>query len=197
MQADRDSLQKHYSALSDEALLEIDPSDLTETARHCYAAEIKSRGLNSTPDKGRDRSSRDETPDWLDEAAVAFSAMAHPGTGSAAESDDARRVLEAAGIPCFVEIREVSQEEEPARRQESEWRVMVPGNLNMHAASILERDIFNEDFEAEWKAHLELLSDDEVLAMSPEAVFCGLYDRIERATRAYREELVRRELKAE
>ena len=40
---------------------------------------------------------------------------------------------------------------------------MVPGNLNQRATSILERDIFNPEFEAEWKTHLEMLSDEERL----------------------------------
>ena len=61
----------------------------------------------------------------------------------------------------------------------------MPGNLNLLAASVLDRDIFNEDFEAEWRTHLETLSDAEVLNLSPEAVFCGLFDRIERVNRVY------------
>ena len=69
---------------------------------------------------------------------------------------------------------------------------MVPGNLNQRATSILERDIFNAEFEAEWKTHLEMLSDEEVYAMDPKAAFCGLFDRVERVTRVFDEEIARR-----
>jgi len=33
--------------------------------------------------------------------------------------------------------------------------------------------------------------------MSPEAAFCGLFDRVERVTKAYDEEIARRGLRAE
>jgi hypothetical protein len=89
-------------------------------------------------------------------------------------------------------------EEKPAESAVTEpmheWRLRVPGNLNFQATSILERDIFNADFEAEWKAHLEMLSDQEVRAMSPQVVFCGLFDRVERVIRVWNEELQRRRL---
>ena len=71
---------------------------------------------------------------------------------------------------------------------------MVPGNLNLRAASVLERDIYNQEFEANWKAHLEELSDEEVLSLTPQTVFCGLFDRIERVTKVYDEEIARRGL---
>jgi hypothetical protein len=70
---------------------------------------------------------------------------------------------------------------------------MVPGDLNLRATSVLERDIFNTDFEAEWKTHLEMLSDEDVRAMDPREVFCGLFDRVERVTRSYEEEIARRD----
>ena len=71
---------------------------------------------------------------------------------------------------------------------------MVPGNFNLQATSTLERDLFNQEFETGWKTYLEVLSDEELLAVSPETVLCGLYDRIERVTRAYEEEVARRRL---
>jgi hypothetical protein len=60
----------------------------------------------------------------------------------------------------------------------------------------LDSDIFNAEFEAGWRTHLEVLSDQEVRAMNPQVVFCGLFDRMERVTRAYSEELSRRGLKS-
>jgi len=71
---------------------------------------------------------------------------------------------------------------------------VVPGNFNMQATSTLERDLFNQEFEAGWKGYLEVLSDDELLEGSPETILCGLFDRIERVTKAYEEEVARRGL---
>ena len=74
------------------------------------------------------------------------------------------------------------------------WRVLVPGKLIHRATSVIDRDIFNAEFEAQWKAHLEMLSDEELHVMEPQYAFCGLYDRLERINRAYDEELQRRGL---
>jgi ABC-type Fe3+-hydroxamate transport system substrate-binding protein len=71
----------------------------------------------------------------------------------------------------------------------------VPGNLNLRATSVLERDIFNQEFEGTWQAHLETLSDAELRQMNPEVVFCGLFDKVERVNRVYEDELARRKLK--
>jgi hypothetical protein len=73
-----------------------------------------------------------------------------------------------------------------------EWHLLAPLQLNFTAASVLERDLFNEDFEAEWKIHLETLSDEEVRAMDPQKAFCGLFDRIKCVTRVYENEIARR-----
>jgi hypothetical protein len=61
----------------------------------------------------------------------------------------------------------------------------------------LERDIFNAEFEAEWKTHLEALSDEEHDAMTPQSAFCGLFDRVDRVTKAYDREIARRGLRPE
>ena len=41
-----DDLRKHLTLLSDEALLEVPPEELTETAKAVYDAELQSRGLH-------------------------------------------------------------------------------------------------------------------------------------------------------
>jgi hypothetical protein len=65
----------------------------------------------------------------------------------------------------------------------------------MLATSVLDRDVFNEEFESLWKTHLEMLTDQELSEADPREVFCGLFDRIERVIGAYRDELARRGLK--
>src|SRR5579859_4712655 len=124
-------------------------------------------------------------PEWLEDASEAFSIDSRVASDAGADADEARIVLEAAGIPAYVEFCEdPSDDGSPA---EHRWRVLVPGKLNLRAASILDRDIFNAQFEETWKAHLEMLSDEELSEAEPRAVFCGLFDQIERATRAYEE----------
>ena len=73
---------------------------------------------------------------------------------------------------------------------------MIPGNVNWQAASILQRDLFNPRFESDLKTHLGTLTDEELRAVTPEAAFCGLFDRVERVKRAYAEEFARRGMKS-
>jgi hypothetical protein len=75
-------------------------------------------------------------------------------------------------------------------------RVLVPGSLNLRVTSILDRDIFKPEFEAEWKTHLETLSDEELRGMNPQVAFCGLFDRVERATKGYNAEIASRRSKS-
>jgi hypothetical protein len=184
-------LREHYASLSDEALLNIDRADLVETAQRCYDDEVARRraaGHDTEPLGAGDK------PDWLDDASEVFSRVDRPGALPADDIADARDALEAEGIPCYLDLAELPQVEQAPNPPTHVWRVMVPGNLNLRATSVLDRDLFNADFEAEWKTLLETLSDDEVIEMNPELVFCGLFDRIERVTRAYDAEIARRKL---
>jgi len=138
-----------------------------------------------------------EEPDWLPDAAEVFSGYARPGELPAADVADARDALEAAGIPCHVEVVEEAEEARASPTVMNRLRLLVPGQLNFRAIGILDRDIFNQDFEADWRAHLEQLSDEELREMKPKDVFCGLFDRIERVNRAYGDEVTRRQLKSQ
>jgi hypothetical protein len=203
MPVDLEYLRRHYASLSDEALLEIDRSDLVEAARKCYDEERARRkplGVTKPLDQTADLESRlpggDEKPEWLDEASEVFSQVDRAGAVPAPDIANARDVLEAAGIPCYLDIAVPPEEQPPPPQATRLWRLMVPGNLNQRATSVLERDIFNADFEAEWKTHLEMLSDEELHAMDPKVAFCGLFDRVERVTRAFDEEIARRQSKS-
>lgn len=214
MQLDPEFLRQHYALLSDEALLVVDRTELVELAQKILDEELGRRELAQPRDSRRRPQSQasparpdlpeseaeeddepaaaGEKPGWLDEAAEVYVRSDFPGAAIAADAANARDVLEAAGIPCYLELSDLSPEENVSPGPKRQWRLMVPGELNLQAASILDRDIFNAEFEAEWKTHLEALSDDDLRAMSPEVVFCGLFDRIERANRVYDEELARR-----
>jgi hypothetical protein len=221
MQVDPDYLRNRYSSLSDHALLAIDRSDLVEIAQNCYDAEVKRRGLalpsgvrraagpHAVPRRsdnpsgkqvkvGRKPPDTGDRPAWLDEGAEVHSVDVGPGTGAADAAMSARDVLEAAGIPCYLELIEITEEEKKLYQPPTHrWRLMAPANLNLRAMSTLQRDIDNQEFEAMWKTQLEALSDSELHATNPEIVFCGLFDRIERVNKVYEEEVARRRLKAE
>jgi hypothetical protein len=210
MQVDPEYLRQHYASLSDEALLEIDRAELVEIAQGCLDYELSQRGLDSAGEalQGNGQLAVDDeeleydheprgegdTPGWLEEGAEVYAIVVRPGDPAPDSVVEGRDVLEAAGIPCHLEM----WEEQPAANRSSgpahRWRLMVPGQLGFRATSLLERDIFNAEFEAGWRTHLEALSDQEVRAMNPQVVFCGLFDRMERVTRAYREEISRRGL---
>ena len=199
MAVDLGYLRRHYASLSDEALLELDRSELVETAQKCYDEELirrKPLGLTKHSVQPADLESHlpdfENKPEWLDEASEVYSQIEQAGV-TAPEIANARDALEAAGIPCYLDLSDPPEENPPTQKTPRLWRLMVPGNLNQRATSILERDIFNADFEAEWKTHLEMLSYEELRAMDPKVAFCGLFDRVERVTRAFDEEIARRQ----
>lgn len=200
MQLDLKHLRQQYRMLSDEALLAVDRTELVDAAQECYDDELAERDLvrgssrRQASGENEPRDADDQT-DWLNEAAQVYARDERPGQEAPQDIENARQVLEDAGIPCRVDRSEIPGEptNPPVMYQ---WRVLVPGNLNLQATSILDRDIFNEEFEGVWKGHLQVLSDDELQSMTPQSVFCGLFDRIERVMQVYDEELARRGFKA-
>jgi hypothetical protein len=208
MKIDLVYLKQHYSSLSDEALLAVDSSDLVPAARQVLDAELSTRGLNTAGDfavlpgdldDGSENASSlidsDIAPNWLEDAAEVWSCVVYPGRGPAPEAAEAQAALTEAGIPSHLELQEIAPDQEAARQVKHQWRLLVPGAMNMQAISELDREIFNEDFENEWRAHMEVFTDEELRAMPPKIAFGGLFDRVERVTRAYNEELARRGLK--
>jgi hypothetical protein len=99
--------------------------------------------------------------------------------------------LHAAGIPCCIVTEKI---EEPASEPVTHtlYKVTVPGGENLHAVSVLDREIFNAELEAEWRTHFEELSDEEFRALSLDDLCGGLQDRIDRLKRVYAEEIARR-----
>jgi len=209
---DPEDLRRHYDSLSDEALLDIDPSELTEVAQKILAEEIERRKVeapteeeeypvweeasgadgdfNGFEDVNLEELTSGKAPDWLKDAAAATSFTMHPGGTHVAEAAQARAALLAAGIPCHVMVEEVDA---PANeRAYPILEVMVPGALAPHATSVLDRDIFNAREEANWRTHLEELSDKELGLLNPDIFCAGLLDRAQRLRRAYIDEVARR-----
>lgn len=199
MQIDTMYLREHYASLSDEAFAEINPDELVDAARKCYDEEAARR--QPAPDQQEEPpetidvdapvdSGADDEPAWIDTAACACSFSQMREQTNADRTADACDALRAAGIPCHVVCEELDRE-----RTESpviEYRVMVPGALALHATSILDRDLFNEDFIEDWKTHLEELPDRDLGALDPRIFCAGLLDRAERLKKAYGDELARR-----
>jgi hypothetical protein len=198
LKLDTEYLRQHYESLSDEALEEIDRNDLVDVAQTIYDQEVGKRkrasGSSFAMPQPRTRGNEvgsDDEPDWAEDGAEVFSAYAGPGTQDAPRLEAARLALEAEGIPCVTDTRE---EPEHVVRAMSSWVLKVPSAASLRASSVLDREIFNSEFEEGWRHHLAMLSDEEVLASPPHTVFPGLYDQIDRANRAYREELSQRGL---
>ncbi len=198
MQIDLDDLRRHYSSLSDDELLAMDRDDLTEAAQTCYDEEVKRRGLaEESEDLGEEVPALDPAvpgevdADWLPDAACACSFVSQPGGNAAADADNARDALQQAGIPCQVSTVELAPEGvgQPAQY---EYRVMVPGPLNLTATAILDKEVFNPQIEADWRTHFEELTDDELVALHPDVICAGLVDRIARLKKAYNDEIARR-----
>jgi len=70
--------------------------------------------------------------------------------------------------------------------------VMVPGALTLIAASVLDRDLFNAELEADWRTHFEALTDAQLGEVNPDLICAGLADRIARLKQAYSDEVARR-----
>jgi hypothetical protein len=200
MQVTPDELRRYYASVSDEMLLEIDPASLTDAARRCYESEFAKRGLS--PDAGPLpaeeylEDSFEVEPDWMEYAACPCSFTAVPGSNHAHDAERAREVLRAAGIPCHLSVVSPDPPAEAAQRFD-EYRALVPASLNLKAISVLDKEIFNADLEADWRAHFAELSDEELRALNPEIICAGLLDRVERLKRAYTDEMARRKSDAE
>lgn len=198
MPLDLEFLRRHYADLSDEGLGAIDRNGLVPPAQALYDEELARRApwgkpVSAPPVEEEEDVPAEEPdaggvgPEWLEQAACAVVFT------SSAPAVNARDVLENAGIPCHLTLEKVTPEA-AVSLPDSEYRVMVPGPQNLEAVSILDKEIFNEQVEAGWRAQMEMLSDEELLALNPETICAGILDRAERLRRAFREEKERRGL---
>jgi hypothetical protein len=211
LRIDPEDFRRHYAMLSDNALLALNRADLIDVAQACYDEEVARRKAarlheeQSVHEPEDDPTSLDEPdglddvfevdmgpePDWLEEASCACTFSVNPGASYTPELEKARSVLRASGIPCYITTNEVEAPQDVPRIR-SEYCVMVPGALNLHATSVLDRDLFNPEQAENWRAHLEALSDEELSKLSPNVFCAGLLDRAARLKKAYEDEVARR-----
>jgi hypothetical protein len=204
MRISTEELGKHYASMSDGEIEDINPADLTEIARNVYESERKRRNLAQAagprqedddldPDEAELALEAEEEPDWLEQAACACSFQNTSHFDNAQRAIGARDALLASGIPCHVSVGPPdSDPETPEAPQFTEYRVMVPAGLNLVAASVLDKEIFNDNLEESWRTHFASLSDEELQDLTPEVICAGLLDRVERLKQAYEDEVAKR-----
>lgn len=192
MQPDPKDLRRHYASLSDEALLELNRDDLTPVAQGCYDEELASRRLSASDDEASgdqasavNAAAAEVEADWLESAASACSF----GPQDTADLDQACGILETADIPYQISPRD--QEDSQGQRYQIQ-EVMVPSPWLLLALSVLDKEMFNERQEADWRGHLEELSDEDFATIHIEDLTAGMLDRVERLKRVYSDELERR-----
>lgn len=192
LQPDPKDLRRHYASLSDEALLDINRDDLTPVAQHCYDEEMASRHLAADGDEAAvaaDQETEVES-DWLESAACACSF----GPQDTADLDQACGILDTADVPYQISPRDQEDSQgQPYQIQD----VMVPAPWLLLALSVLDREMFNERQEADWRGHLAELSDEDFATIHIDDLTAGMLDRVERLKRIYADELARRGLQEE
>jgi hypothetical protein len=209
MQIDRRELGRHYASLNDEELLSLKRDDLTATAQRIYDLEITRRGLDQilvskteveeteASFGERDKRIEDESsdPDWHQDGAIACGFADRPGQDASERASKAQTALKAARIPSHIKVtRELDDRGEPSNFNTLE--VLVPVGFMLHAASILDRDCFNDYVEFDWRDQLAILSDEDMLALDPKIFCAGMLDRVARIKKVYAEEMAKRKLKA-
>jgi hypothetical protein len=188
LQPDPKDLRRHYASLSDEALLEISRDDLTPVAQRCYDEELAERKIVAPDDEASPAGEDAEVEsDWLESAASACSF----GPQDTADLDHACGILDNADVPYQIAPRD--QEDSQGQRYQIQ-DVMVPAPLLLLALSVLDKEMFNERQEADWRGHLAELSDDDFATIHIEDLTAGMLDRVERLKRIYSDELARRGL---
>jgi len=195
MPIDAERLSQHYASLTNDELSALARSELTELAQKCFDREIQRRGLSLTkpesiesgveqPDSLKPQVKPD--PDFEDEPFVVCSWSNVRFISS--EAADANAALQAAGIPSRIESKLIDPGSAAADPY-TEYQLVVPSRLTLHAASVLDKTYFNPTMEAEWKTHLASLSDEDFNGINVDDICAGLLDRAARLRNAYLDEV--------
>jgi hypothetical protein len=190
---DLETLRRQYEAMTDEALLGIDPDELTDAAWNCLDNELERRNLKlvvsdvgeSELDLPPDSSNE---PDWAEEAFAVYTEIM--GRQNQHRVGEALRILLKAGMPCFSKMTRHSE----GRMLRTQCELLVPFNRQLQALSLLDKEFFNPQIEADWRGHFGMMSNDELLALDEDALVAGLRDRADRLVRAWEDELLKRGL---
>jgi hypothetical protein len=203
LKIDPEDFRRYYDSLSDDALLEIERDELVPVAQQMYDQEIMRRHLMPDQPEQEQEPAAGEPQgagfhageNWLENSVCAYSSFVRRADDEASQRMlQARDILTAAGIPAEVKYRK--EVKEVTEHREDLGEVLVPANLIMYASSILDKEIFNREEEQGYRMYFSSLSDEELRSADPKLLFAGLVDRLERARKAYYEEVAKRALPA-
>ncbi len=147
-----DELRRYYAGLSDAALLELNPDELTPVARNCYDEEFSKRGLT---DEADDEESSDAAgPVSHDEPHGEEEMVCVAEYDYLDEADLAKGLLEGAEIPAVID------------RDATLVRLMVPPDLAEQALALLTTPLTDEELAAQAEAagEEEFADEDETQA---------------------------------
>ncbi len=135
MDVTAEDFTRHYESLSDEALLEIDTSELTALACRCHADELARRGLDGGVAEEDVASAAPGAAAEEEENFIPIVEYDYPD-----EADLARGLLEASEIPAKIES-------EPGVA-----RLMVPEKFAEQALMMLASPLSDEELAAQAEA---------------------------------------------
>jgi hypothetical protein len=199
-----EQLRKHYASLSDDELLAMNRDDLTDVAVEVYDLEMKRRALTPVEEEepieedhslrlsSAESNGETEEYDSGGDKFVAGSFIDSRGNSSAADAEDARRALQAANIPCELEVQDIPAHTTYTESQVA-YHIVVPAEFTLQATSVLDKEVFNPKIAEEWETHLSGLTDNQLHALNVDSICAGLLDRAERLRKAYTDEIRRRQ----
>ena len=178
MNIDPDVLRSHYRELSDRALLDLNPQDLTDIARQYYEVELSNRGLKRPlPPKLEEPEpvERDRAPSepsfFIDNLPWRSSAVCAGEFEDTEEAEKARDVLEQASIPSALAVKNQDPMLGYKRRYRGKWiSLMVPSSSLDAARETLRAEIEVPCAEEDYSNHFVEFSDEELLDVDTEAL---------------------------
>ncbi len=148
MEVSPDELRRIYRSLNDEALLEMDREELTETARICYDEELAQRGIKpktrAAGGKGHPSSEANVEPPTAfgPEGGEMVVAAVYLGRE---EAKLAQALIESENIPAQV----ADEYTDIYGKGLSGWRLFVPASSLELARALLQTEVSEEDLAAQ------------------------------------------------
>ena len=153
MEATLEDIRRHFSQLSDEALLATVRDELTDTAKVCFDAELSGRGLTTeSPAHEREAAGSPAEAEDQPQKLVVIATFDH-----AEEVPIAQALLRSAGIPSHR-----SDERGVAFKAiAGEIELLVPAEAEEQALLVLQSEISDEELAAQAEAAAPVDEDPE------------------------------------
>ena len=154
MNLNLDDLRRHYDSLTDEALLEINPDDLTVAAREVLEKELNTRNLLEPEASSAEDTPAEELPQTDDANHAPEQLVSIVTFTSPTDARLAVALLRSAEIPCGLDQPKYSPD----------INLMVPASFVDQATEVLNTEISDEDLAAQ----AEAAGEEEDLPEGPE-----------------------------